>query len=88
MDLQQKMTNVVVQPGMSGHKSFSGSVQYIGGYDGSYADDKNEDARNDNPIPMGLEVFEGINKLVAHQVVGSDEGEDGGRCVDNFDQRE
>lgn len=73
MDLQQKMTNVVVQPGMSGHKSFSGSVQYIGGYDGSYADDKNEDARNDNPIPMGLEVFEGINKLVAHQVVGSDE---------------
>lgn len=86
MDLQQKMTNVVVQPGMSGH-NFSGSVQYIGGYDGSYAEDRKEDARNDNPIPMGLEVFEGINKLVAHQVVGNDEGEVVGRGVYNFTQR-
>lgn len=67
------MASVVNQPGISGQRSFSGSVQYIGGYDGPYKEDRNEGTSDGNPIPMGLEVFEGVSKLAAHQVIGNDE---------------
>ena len=75
------MASITRQPGMSGQKEYSGSVQYIGGYDGPYSGDgdvflqENQGANGVPPIPMGLEVFERVTKLVAHQVVGNDEGE-------------
>lgn len=72
-------TTVIHQPGISSQKEYSGSVQYIGGYDGPYADDgdvfvhEKQGASNEVPIPMGLEVFENVSKLVAHQNVADDE---------------
>lgn len=73
------MASITRQPGMSGSKEYSGSVQYIGGYNGPYSADEDvflEEKRRGNeeiPIPMGLEVFERVSKLVAHQVVSNDE---------------
>ena len=73
-------TTVIHQPGISSQKEYSGSVQYIGGYDRPYADDgdvfvhEKQGASNEVPIPMGLEVFENVSKLVAHQNVADDEG--------------
>lgn len=77
---EQNMASITRQPGMSGSKEYSGSVQYIGGYNGPYSADEDvflQEKRRGNeeiPIPMGLEVFERVSKLVAHQVVSSDEG--------------
>ena len=75
------MATVIRQPGLRSQTSgTSGSVQYLGGYDGPYAGEEDvflqeKKARpNEVPIPMGLEVFQGVSKLVAHQVVGEDEG--------------
>lgn len=72
---------VTHQPGISSSKEYSGSVQYIGGYDGPYVDDGDVFVHhqgpvnaNEVPIPMGLEVFEKVSKLVAHQNVEKDEG--------------
>ena len=79
--MQRNMANITHQPGLSGQKEYSGSVQYIGGYDGPYSGDwdvfvqEGQGANNEPPIPMGLEVFERLTKLVAHQVVGNSEGE-------------
>lgn len=74
------MATVIRQPGLRSQTSgTSGSVQYLGGYDGPYAGEEDvflqeKKARpNEVPIPMGLEVFQGVSKLVAHQVVGEDE---------------
>ncbi|KAL9964225.1 hypothetical protein ACROYT_G027837 [Oculina patagonica] len=71
---------VTHQPGISSSKEYSGSVQYIGGYDGPYVDDGDVFVHhqgpvnaNEVPIPMGLEVFEKVSKLVAHQNVEKDE---------------
>lgn len=79
--ITSKMATVIRQPGLRSQTSgTSGSVQYIGGYDGPYAGEEDvllqeKKARpNEMPIPMGLEVFQGVSKLVAHQVVGEDEG--------------
>lgn len=72
------MASITRQPGLSGQKEYSGSVQYIGGYDRGDGDvflQENQGANGEPPIPMGLEVFERVTKLVAHQVVGDDEGE-------------
>lgn len=80
-------TTVTHQPGISSTKEYSGSVQYIGGYDGPYVDDgdvfvHHQGAINANevPIPMGLEVFENVSKLVAHQIVDKEDG----KLVFNF----
>ena len=70
---------VTYQPGLRSQKEYSGSV---GGYDGPNTTDEdvflseNQRANNDSevPIPMGLEVFEKVSKLVAHQIVINDEG--------------
>lgn len=76
-------TTVTHQPGITSQKEYSGSVQYIGGYEGPYVDDgdvfvhQGNGAANEVPIPMGLEVFENVSKLVAHQNVGNDEGKFG-----------
>lgn len=75
-------TTVTHQPGISySQKEYSGSVQYIGGFDGPYVDDNDVVVHhhdsvkpNEVPIPMGLEVFEDVSKLVAHQNVEKDEG--------------
>lgn len=70
-------TTVIHQPGLSYQKEYSGSVQYIGGYDegddGDVFSPQKKGADNGQPIPMGLEVFENVSKLVAHQNVADDE---------------
>ena len=74
------MATVVYQPGLSEKKEYTGSVQYLGGYDGPYVDDEEVLANQKRsvpkeiPIPMGLEVFQDVSKLVAHQLVDEDEG--------------
>lgn len=69
---------MIHQPGLSYQKEYSGSVQYIGGYDegddGDVFSPQKKGADNGQPIPMGLEVFENVSKLVAHQNVADDEG--------------
>ena len=73
-------TTVIHQPGISNQKEYSGSVQYIGGYNGPYVDDgdvfvqQGQESANQVPIPMGLEVFENVSKFVAHQNVAKEEG--------------
>ena len=76
------MATVTHQPGIrSQNTGYSGSVQYIGGSDRSYTGDEDvffksqQVGANEVPIPMGLEVFERVSKLVAHQVIGDDQGE-------------
>ena len=76
------MATVTHQPGIrSQNTGYSGSVQYIGGSDGPYTGDEDvflnsqQVGANELPIPMGLEVFERVSKLVAHQVVSDDQGE-------------
>lgn len=72
-------TTVTQQPGISYQKEYSGSVQYIGGYDGPYVDDADvfvqqaSGSSNHVPIPMGLEVFENVSKFVAHQIVAKED---------------
>ena len=52
----------------------TGSVQYIGGYIGPMDEKELEKEDPSQPmIPMGLEILEPVNKLVATQIVG-DEG--------------
>ena len=73
-------STVIHQPGISYQKEYSGSVQYIGGYEGPYVD--NEDvfvqqapgSSDHVPIPMGLEVFENVSKFVTHQNVAKEDG--------------
>lgn len=73
-------TTVIHQPGISYQKEYSGSVQYIGGYEGPYVDDADVSIQqapgssNHVPIPMGLEVFENVSKFVAHQNVAKEDG--------------
>jgi len=74
-------TTVIHQPGISYQKEYSGSVQYIGGYEGPYVDNEDvfvkQDPGSSNhiiPIPMGLEVFENVSKFVAHQNVAKEDG--------------
>lgn len=73
-------TTVIHQPGISYQKEYSGSVQYIGGYEGPYVDDADTfvqqapGSSNHAPIPMGLEVFENVSKFVAHQNVDKEDG--------------
>lgn len=73
-------TTVIHQPGISYQKEYSGSVQYIGGFDGPYVDDgdvlvqQGPGSASQVPIPMGLEVFENVSKFVAHQNVAKEEG--------------
>ena len=73
-------TTVIHQPGISYQKEYSGSVQYIGGYEGPYVDDADvfvqqaPGSSNHVPIPMGLEVFENVSKFVAHQNVAKEDG--------------
>ncbi|KAJ7348769.1 hypothetical protein OS493_039147 [Desmophyllum pertusum] len=51
-------TTVTHQPGITSQKEYSGSVQYIGGYEGPYLDDgdvfvhQGNGAANEVPIPM------------------------------------
>lgn len=70
-------TTVIHQPGLSYQKEYSGSVQYIGGYDegedGDIFSPHNQGADNGSQVPMGLEVFENVSKLVAHQNVADNE---------------
>lgn len=77
-------TTVIHQPGLSYQKEYSGSVQYIGGYDegddGDVFSPQKKGADNGQPIPMGLEVFENVSKLVAHQNVTDDEGKKQFNC--------
>ena len=75
-------TVVIQQPGIRSQyqKEYSGSVQYIGGYDGPYVDDADVSVQqasgssNHVPIPMGLEVFENVSKFVANQIVAKEDG--------------
>ena len=73
-------TTVIHQPGISYQTEYSGSVQYIGGYEGPYVDDADvfvqqaSGSSNHVPIPMGLEVFENVSKFVAHQIVAKEDG--------------
>lgn len=79
-------TTVTQQPGISYQKEYSGSVQYIGGYDGPYVNDADvfvqqaSGSSNHVPIPMGLEVFENVSKFVAHQIVAKEDGKWGLIC--------
>lgn len=77
-------STVTHQPGISAQKEYSGSVGgYIGGYTGDedvFIHEKRGAPDNIPIIPMGLEVFERVSKLVAHQVVSNDESKLGLVC--------
>lgn len=70
------------QPGMASSREMSGSVQYIGGYIGPMDEAGLQDEDTSKTlVPMGLEVFEKVDKLVATQIVSSDEGKSAPKII-------